>query len=118
MSGHFNFKKLLCGILLVIIISPAIASAGNVFPPQNVASCNDGDALVYKVNPATGDKWVECGSSAVPSGTICGMQTNDGNFGAKCKGYSPYNGKCPPGYWLNMWRVNFGSGWLMFCVKD
>ena len=72
----------------------------------------NGSAMQY----CDGGNWQNFGS--VPSGTICGMQTNGDNFGARCEGYSPYDSQCPPGYWLNVWRVSFGNGWFMFCVKD
>lgn len=64
-----------------------------------------------------GGSWKDFGGN-VPSGTICGFQTNDANFGGRCQGYSPYLGQCPAGYFVAIWRVNFGNGWLMFCVKE
>lgn len=66
-----NLIKLAYGLLpLIILAHPMPAKAGNVFPPTNVSSCNDGDSLVFKKNATTGDMWIECGSSSVPSGAI------------------------------------------------
>ena len=52
------------------------------------------------------------------SGTICGMQTNNGDTGHTCNGYHPARGSCPSDYYLVTWRVSFGDGYWSFCVKN
>lgn len=51
------------------------------------------------------------------SGTICGMQVNNGATGVTCSGYQPARGSCPPGYYVVTWLVSFGNGYWSFCVK-
>lgn len=51
-------------------------------------------------------------------GTICGLQTNNGDTGPTCDGYQPGRGSCPSGYYLVTWNVSFGNNYLSFCVKQ
>jgi MAC/Perforin domain len=64
-------------------------------------------AWCYKIKEGIADQ----------SGTICGMQTNNGDTGYTCNGYYPARGSCPSDYYLVTRSVTFGDGSWSFCVK-
>jgi len=55
-----------------------------------------------------------------PTGTVCGMTSNDGEgagSGNWCQGYNPTYG-CPPGYTQYSFRVDFGNTYMMWCAAS
>lgn len=55
-------------------------------------------------------------SSALPLGTICGMNLMSGQI-VTCGGYDPYKQGCPAGYTQSVWATNWGGGYFYFCAK-
>jgi hypothetical protein len=62
------------------------------------------------------DGTVQTTASSVPSGTVCGLSTNNGTAGYACQGYNATYG-CPPGYGQMYWAVNFGNNKVYYCFK-
>jgi hypothetical protein len=59
-------------------------------------------------------------SGKPPTGTICGMVTNNGvgaGSGNWCQGVDPSNG-CPAGYTQNAFRVDFGNTFMYWCASN
>lgn len=101
-----------------------LEAQGYVQMGYTAATCDATHAGALRWNPYTGNfegcagaGWQPFGG--VPSGTLCGMQTNSPFNGALCQGYAPYRGTCPPGWSLGTAITDTQAGAAaIFCVKD
>ncbi len=88
----------------------AVVGAGNGCSPNGLQAQDGSGAILSCQNGV----WTYPGS--VPSGTTCGLSTNNGTTGYPCMGYNATYG-CPPGYGQMFWRVNFGNDAVYYCFK-